>query len=112
MNALFMFYMFGGRDVGGVGVPETIGHIKSYIHIMLVGVRDLQLVKLYSMFMFGGGAGEAGCFLPVTKCYIHINVYCPECPPGGTIGHPGGQQKKYLPFGHGRDLVAFNGTGL
>ena len=23
-----------------------------------------------------------------------INVYCPECPPGGTIGHPGGQQKK------------------
>ena len=18
-----------------------------------------------------------------------INVYCPECPPGGTIGHPG-----------------------
>ena len=38
-----------------------------------------------------------------------INVYCPECPPGGTIGHPGGQQKKFLPFGHGR---AFNGTGL
>ena len=41
-----------------------------------------------------------------------INVYCPECPPGGTIGHPGGQQKKFLPFGHGRDLVAFNDTGL
>ena len=41
-----------------------------------------------------------------------INVYCPECPPGGTIGHPGGQQKKFLLFGHGRDLVAFNGTGL
>ena len=32
--------------------------------------------------------------------------------PGGTIGHPGGQQKKFLPFGHGRDLVAFNDTGL
>ena len=41
-----------------------------------------------------------------------LNVYCPEWPPGGTIGHPGGQQKKFLPFGHGRDLVAFNGTGL
>ena len=41
-----------------------------------------------------------------------VNVYCPECPPGGTIGHPGGQQKKFLPFGHGRDLVAFNDTGL
>ena len=41
-----------------------------------------------------------------------INVYCPECPPGGTIGHPGGQQKKILPFGHGRDLAALNGTGL
>ena len=42
----------------------------------------------------------------------NINVYCPECPPGGTIGHLGGQQKKFLPFGHGRDLAAFNGTGL
>ena len=41
-----------------------------------------------------------------------LNVYCPEWPPGGTIGHPGGQQKKFLPFGRGRDLVAFNGTGL
>ena len=41
-----------------------------------------------------------------------VNVYCPEWPPGGTIGHPGGQQKKFLPFGHGRDLVAFNGTSL
>ena len=41
-----------------------------------------------------------------------LNVYCPECPPGGTIGHPGGQQKKFLPFGHGMDLAAFNGTGL
>ena len=41
-----------------------------------------------------------------------LNVYCPEWPPGGTIGHPGGQQKKFLLFGHGRDLVAFNGTGL
>ena len=41
-----------------------------------------------------------------------LNVYCPECPPWGTIGHPGGQQKKFLPFGHGRDLAAFKGTGL
>ena len=41
-----------------------------------------------------------------------LNVYCPECPPGGTIGHPGGQQKKFLPFGHGMDLAAFNGTDL
>ena len=44
--------------------------------------------------------------------YIRVNVYCPECPPGGTIVYPGGQQKKFLPFGHGRDLVAFKGTGL
>ena len=29
----------------------------------------------------------------------------------GAIGHPGGQQKN-LPFSHGRDLTAFNGTGL
>ena len=36
-----------------------------------------------------------------------VNVYCPECPPEGTIGHPGGQQKTFLPFGHGRDLAAF-----
>ena len=41
-----------------------------------------------------------------------VNVYCPECPPEGTIVYPGGQQKTFLPFGHGRDLVAFNGTGL
>ena len=44
--------------------------------------------------------------------FAKVNVYCPECPLGGTIGHPGGQQKRFLPFGHGRDLVAFNGTGL
>ena len=44
--------------------------------------------------------------------YPGLNVYCPECPLGGTIGHPGGQQKMFLPFGHGRDLTAFNGTGL
>ena len=46
------------------------------------------------------------------KAQEQFNVYCPECPPGGTIGHPGGQQKKFLLFGHGRNLVAFNGTGL
>ena len=44
--------------------------------------------------------------------YQNLNVYCPECPPGGTIVYPGGQQKKLLPFSHGRDLAAFNGTGL
>ena len=43
---------------------------------------------------------------------VILNVYCPECPPGGTIGHPGGQQKKFLPFGHGMDLAAFNGTDI
>ena len=47
-----------------------------------------------------------------TSLYAGVNVYCPEYPPGGTIVYPGGQQKKLLPFGHGRDLVAFNGTGL
>ena len=71
----------------------------------------------------GGGGGHRGpvpfpcpfCssnyIFIVTQCSV-FNVYCPECPPGGIIGHPGGQQKKFLPFGHGRDLVAFNGTGL
>ena len=44
--------------------------------------------------------------------YISFNVYCSECPPGGTIGHLGGQQKQLLPFGHGSGLIAFNGTGL
>ena len=48
---------------------------------------------------------------PIYDIDNSVNVYCPECPPGGTIGHPGGQQNKFLPFGHGRDLVAFNGTG-
>ena len=38
--------------------------------------------------------------------FSYFNVYCPECP------HPGGQQKKFLLFGHGRDLAAFKGTGL
>ena len=49
-----------------------------------------------------------------TKCFflVVLNVYCPECPPGGTIVYPGGQQKKVLQFGHGRNLVAFNGTSL
>ena len=41
-----------------------------------------------------------------------FNVYCPVCPPGGTIVYLGGQQKRFLLFGHGRDLVAFNGTGI
>ena len=42
-----------------------------------------------------------------------INVYCPECPPGGTIGHLGvDSKKKFLSFFLGRDLVAYNGTGL
>ena len=48
----------------------------------------------------------------IAKCAFVINhrstgmvvafVYCPECPPapGGTIVYPGGQQKKFLPFGH------------
>ena len=44
--------------------------------------------------------------------YTSLNVYCPECPPGGTIGHPGGQQKEFLPFGHGMDLAAFKGTDI
>ena len=26
-------------------------------------------------------------------CHTNVNVYCPECPPRGTIGHPGGQQE-------------------
>ena len=49
------------------------------------------------------------------KSYMRVTTVtlaCPECPPAGTIGHPGGQQNKFLPFGHGRDLAAFKGTGL
>ena len=42
---------------------------------------------------------------PIKIRDVMVNVYCPECPPGGTIGHPGGQQKKLLPFGHGMDLA-------
>ena len=42
-----------------------------------------------------------------------LNVYCPECPPGGYNWTPGGQ---FLPFGHGRDLAALTvlayGTSL
>ena len=72
----------------------------------------------------GGGTFEVKCVFQCTCvcvwslttwlyfCFHALNVYCPECPPGGTIGHPGGQQKKFLPFGHGRDTAAFNGTGL
>ena len=43
---------------------------------------------------------------------VYLNVYCPECPPRGAIVYQGGQQKKILPFGHRRDLVAFSSTGL
>ena len=43
------------------------------------------------------------CLIVSRFCFM-FNVYCHECPPGGTIGHPGGQHKKFLPFGHGRDL--------
>ena len=28
--------------------------------------------------------------------WFEDKVYCPECPPGSTIVHPGGQQKKFL----------------
>ena len=45
------------------------------------------------------------CVLTMRLFTMHstlFNVYCPECPPGGTIGYPGGQHKKFLPFGHGR----------
>ena len=38
-----------------------------------------------------------------------VNVCCPECPPEGTTGTG---KKRFLPFSHGRDLVAFHGTGL
>ena len=52
--------------------------------------------------------------------WILFNVYCPECPPGGGGGGGGGVQlytgvdskKRFLPFSHRRELVAFNGTGL
>ena len=39
---------------------------------------------------------------------IVLNVH-----PGVQLhGHPGGQQKKFLPFGHGNGLAAFKGTDL
>ena len=50
--------------------------------------------------------------MQLKKNCVRVNIYCPECPPGSTIGHPGGQQKKFLPFCHGWDLAAFKGTGL
>ena len=33
--------------------------------------------------------------------FSKLNVCCPECHPGGTIVHPGVQQKRFLPFSHG-----------
>ena len=54
---------------------ETISHMKSYIHITCVALRDLQLVKLYRVCVHdGGGAGEARRLLSVTKCYVHIKL--------------------------------------
>ena len=44
---------------------------------------------------------------PAGSLFTRIN-FCVT----GTIGHPGGQQKKFLPFGHGMDLAAFNGIDL
>ena len=46
-------------------------------------------------------------YLAYSLMSIVLNVH-----PGGTIGHLSGQQKKLLPFSHGTDLAAFNGTGL
>ena len=40
-----------------------------------------------------------------------INVYCPERHPGGTIVHPGVQQKKVFAFRSWKGpIVALNGT--
>ena len=63
-----------------------------------------------SDFKFGSNIRLSVTSYPVFS--PSLNVYFPECPLGGTIGHPGGQQKKFLLFDHGRDLVALNGTGL
>ena len=50
---------------------------------------------------------------PIRMGYSSLmSIVLSQCPPGGTIGHPDGHQKRFLPFGHGRDLAAFNGTGL
>ena len=67
-------------------------------------------------YLRGGGGGGGAPYTPPPPPPAPRKLpayHCPECPPGGirTIGHPGGQQKRFLPFGHGRDLAAFKGTG-
>ena len=46
----------------------------------------------------------------ISQCDGEIDVYCPECSPGGTIVHRGEQLKKFLPFGLQRDLMTLNAT--
>ena len=48
------------------------------------------------MLQYVGLKIRDGTFIKYEQIVSLINVYCPECPPGGgTIGHPGGQQKKF-----------------
>ena len=61
-----------------------------------------------SLFLKGVYLHLSGC----TRLILSLNIYYPECPPGGRIVYPGGQQKKFLPFGHVRNVVAFKGTVL
>ena len=51
---------------------------------------------------------QSSYFFKHAKMSIVLNVHL-----GVQLDtHPGGQQKKFLPFGHGSDLTAFNCTGL
>ena len=68
--------------------------------IQLYTIHEI-LSKMYIIASFG----EHHCR---AKINANINVYCPEW----YNWTPGWKQKKFLPFSHGRDLAAFNGTGL
>ena len=58
-------------------------------------------MRAIELSIVGVGPFEANCVLinpfytfpPTFVLSLLFNVYCPECPPGGTIGHLGGQQK-------------------
>lgn len=45
----------------------------------------------------------------MTLVTCDLNVYCPECHPGYTRAYSKKKKERKLPFGHGKDLVAFNG---
>ena len=103
------------------------GHCAEILLVPFYHLLSMSLTKAHFVSLPSNGVGkELQCIshngmqavynsisVPgVNRQHSSVNVYCPECPPGGTIGHPGGQQKIFLPFSHRRDLATFTGTGL